>query len=201
MHLLLLHLFLIFHWSISNCCGFGAQLVETFPAHRSRGALKSKTYHGAKSKSSVVRVNPLIVNNNNNNRDRHSSNNNNNDNNDNNDRSSLVALFSNNNDGNENDNDNDRENVEKVGMNLSDGIELLSSYIIQFLGVALSLGLVLNVCGFGYTIDLERGLRIDRVENLRREYRFQKAQKEIMRASQRPGNLSLENSADDLLSK
>ena len=190
MHLLL-NLPLIFCCSSTTCRGFDLQLVET--ATRARGSLKLRAY----AKTSNVRVNTPIGFNNGDHR--HYVNN---------DRSSAVAvshyrstttvsiLFSNQND----DDGPEKEDEENVARNKSsDGISLLSSYAIQFLGVALSLGLLLNVCGFGYMLDLERGLRINRVENLRREYQFQKAQKEIERApsSKRP-NLSLENSADNL---
>jgi len=80
----------------------------------------------------------------------------------------------------------DQDNAKSVTTILSDGISLLSSFSIQFFGVAFALGLLLNICGFGYTFDLERGLHIDRVENLRREYQFKKAQREIARTSESP---------------
>jgi two-component system sensor histidine kinase CreC len=57
----------------------------------------------------------------------------------------------------------------EIVMKIFDGISLLFSYCIQFLGVAFSLGLVLYLCGFGYTFDLDNGLEIDRIENMRRE--------------------------------
>ncbi len=53
-------------------------------------------------------------------------------------------------------------------------ISLFVSYCIQFLGVAFSLGLVLNLCGFAYTFDLEHGLEIDRIENVRKEQQFRR---------------------------
>ena len=49
--------------------------------------------------------------------------------------------------------------------------------------MAFSLGLVLNLCGFGYTFDLDNGLEIDRIENMRRELQFRR---EIVRSSNSP---------------
>ena len=50
----------------------------------------------------------------------------------------------------------------------------LFSYCIQFLGGFFFLGLLLNLSGFGYTIDLDRGLVIDRISNIRNEVQFER---------------------------
>lgn len=51
---------------------------------------------------------------------------------------------------------------------------LLFSYCIQFLGAFFFCGFILNLLGFGYTVDLERGLVIDRMENIRNEVQFER---------------------------
>ncbi|KAL7527007.1 hypothetical protein ACHAXR_001755 [Thalassiosira sp. AJA248-18] len=53
-------------------------------------------------------------------------------------------------------------------------IFLLFSYCIQFLGAFFFCGLILNLLGFGYTVDLERGLNIDRIDNIRNEVQFER---------------------------
>ena len=50
----------------------------------------------------------------------------------------------------------------------------LFSYCIQFLGGFFFLGLLLNLSGFGYTFDLDRGLVIDRIGNIRNEVQFER---------------------------
>ena len=81
------------------------------------------------------------------------------------------------------DGDDPEDNKQPALMKIFDGISLLFSYCIQFLGVAFSLGLVLYLCGFGYTFDLDNGLEIDRIENMRRELQFRR---EIVRSSNSP---------------
>ena len=80
--------------------------------------------------------------------------------------------------------DDDETEVERQNKNpvaqIAEYISLLFSYIIQFLGVAFSLGLILNICGYGYTFDFERGLEIDRIENIRKELQFRR---EIVRSA------------------
>ena len=51
---------------------------------------------------------------------------------------------------------------------------LFTSFLIQFLGVCFSLGLVLNLCGYGYTVDLERGVHIDKMDKIRTEIQFRR---------------------------
>lgn len=60
----------------------------------------------------------------------------------------------------------------------------LFSYCIQFLGAFFFIGLILNFAGFGYTVDLEHGLVIDRMENIRNEIQFEREiERETMEGS------------------
>jgi hypothetical protein len=60
----------------------------------------------------------------------------------------------------------------------------LFSYCIQFLGAFFFLGLILNFVGYGYTVDLEHGLVIDRIENIRNEIQFEREiERETMQGS------------------
>lgn len=52
---------------------------------------------------------------------------------------------------------------------------LLFSYCIQFLGAFFFCGFLLNLCGFGYTVDFEHGLVIDKIQNIRNEVQFERA--------------------------
>ena len=80
---------------------------------------------------------------------------------------------------NKNDDDTTGKEENVIGK-LVNGIFYLFSYAIQFLGVAFSLGLLLNLCGYGYTVDMHRGVEIDRIDNIRRERQFQN---EILKTS------------------
>ena len=51
---------------------------------------------------------------------------------------------------------------------------LLTSVVTQSLGIAVSFGLLLNICGYGYTVDLEKGVHIDRMDKIRTEIQFQR---------------------------
>jgi len=60
----------------------------------------------------------------------------------------------------------------------------LFSYCIQFLGAFFFLGLILNFVGYGYTVDLQHGLVIDRIENIRNEIQFEREiERETMEGS------------------
>eukprot|EP00986_Skeletonema_menzelii_P019448 scaffold28060_cov148-Skeletonema_menzelii.AAC.2 len=60
----------------------------------------------------------------------------------------------------------------------------LFSYCIQFLGTFFFIGLILNFAGYGYTVDLEHGLVIDRIENIRNEIQFEREiERETMEGS------------------
>ncbi len=60
----------------------------------------------------------------------------------------------------------------------------LFSYCIQFLGAFFFTGFILNLAGFGYTVDLEHGLVIDRMENIRNEIQFEREiERETMEGS------------------
>lgn len=55
------------------------------------------------------------------------------------------------------------------------------SYTTIFLGVVFSLGLVLNLFGFGYQFSREKGLRIETIEELRIERQFEQVSKQYCR--------------------
>lgn len=50
----------------------------------------------------------------------------------------------------------------------------LFSYCIQFLGAFFFLGFILNLLGYGYTVDLERGLVVDKIQTIRNEVQFER---------------------------
>lgn len=50
----------------------------------------------------------------------------------------------------------------------------LFSYCLQFLGAFFFIGLILNFVGYGYTVDIENGLVIDRIDNIRNEIQFER---------------------------
>ena len=64
--------------------------------------------------------------------------------------------------------------VESISASVFSAIFLLFSYTIQFLGALFSIGLLLNLSGFGYTFDLESGLKIDKIANIRNEVQFER---------------------------
>ena len=53
-------------------------------------------------------------------------------------------------------------------------IDMVWSYTIIFLGACLSLGLVLNLFGYGYTFSIQDGLRIDTISQFRTENQFRR---------------------------
>ena len=55
-----------------------------------------------------------------------------------------------------------------------DATFLFASFVIQFLGVAFSFGLLLNLCGYGYMVDLEKGVHIDTLDKIRTEKQFER---------------------------
>ena len=50
----------------------------------------------------------------------------------------------------------------------------LFSYCIQFLGAFFGLGFIANLLGFGYTVDFEHGLTVDKIQNIRNEVQFER---------------------------
>lgn len=58
------------------------------------------------------------------------------------------------------------------------------SYAIQFLGAAFTVGLILNLMGYGYRFDFDHGLEINRLENIRNEIQFER---EIIREERGAG--------------
>eukprot|EP00594_Rhizosolenia_setigera_P000210 CAMPEP_0178946190 /NCGR_PEP_ID=MMETSP0789-20121207/4149_1 /TAXON_ID=3005 /ORGANISM="Rhizosolenia setigera, Strain CCMP 1694" /LENGTH=207 /DNA_ID=CAMNT_0020626157 /DNA_START=46 /DNA_END=669 /DNA_ORIENTATION=- len=67
-------------------------------------------------------------------------------------------------------NDSMKKTLKKIG----DGWDLLFSFGIQSVGLYFSVGLLLNICGFGYQFDLQHGLQIDTLENMRNENQFKR---------------------------
>lgn len=62
----------------------------------------------------------------------------------------------------------------KTVLQVFEFINLLWAYTIIFLGSALSIGLLLNLCGYAYTFSFTEGVRIDTIQMLRQESQFQK---------------------------
>lgn len=58
------------------------------------------------------------------------------------------------------------------------------SYTIQFLGALFTVGLVLNLVGYGYRFDFDHGLEINKLENIRNEVQFER---EIIREERAAG--------------
>ena len=54
------------------------------------------------------------------------------------------------------------------------GLFNIFSYCIQFLGAFFFGGLILNLLGFGYTFDLDKGITIDKIDNIRNEVQFER---------------------------
>lgn len=54
------------------------------------------------------------------------------------------------------------------------GLFKFFSYCIQFLGLFFFCGLLLNFAGYGYTFDLEHGLVVDKIQNIRNEIQFER---------------------------
>jgi hypothetical protein len=85
--------------------------------------------------------------------------------------------------------------VPKAVLQILSVVNLLWSFAITFLGVALSCGLLLNLCGYGYIVSKEEGihLRIDTLDQLRIERQFEKVAKQYERQykdnSQPPSSL------------
>jgi hypothetical protein len=55
------------------------------------------------------------------------------------------------------------------------GSYFLFAYAQIGLGIALSFGLLLNICGYAYTVSWKDGLVVDTIQKLREEQQFQKA--------------------------
>ena len=54
------------------------------------------------------------------------------------------------------------------GQLVADALLIVWSIAWQLVGAAFALGLVLNLCGYGYTFDLERGLEVNTLSELRK---------------------------------
>ena len=62
-----------------------------------------------------------------------------------------------------------------------DIVSMIFSYTITFLGALLSLGLVLNLCGYAYTFSLTDGIRIETIQQMRLEIQFENEIRRISR--------------------
>ena len=54
------------------------------------------------------------------------------------------------------------------------GLFNIFSYCIQFLGAFFFGGFILNLLGFGYTFDFDKGITIDKIDNIRNEVQFER---------------------------
>jgi hypothetical protein len=70
-----------------------------------------------------------------------------------------------------------KKGLQKVGLTLSFGW----GYLNIGLGALLSVGLLLNILGYGYSVSTEHGLVIDTLANMREDQQFQKAVIESMK--------------------
>lgn len=83
-------------------------------------------------------------------------------------------------------NDGMKKTLKKIG----DGWDLLFSFGIQSLGLYFSVGLLLNICGFGYHFDLQHGLQIDTLENMRNENQFKREMQRSGRQTQETSSIT-----------
>ena len=74
----------------------------------------------------------------------------------------------------EEDNDIEERGEPSATAKVTSALFTLFSYCIQFLGFFFFCGLILNLLGFGYTFDFDRGLQIDRIQNIRNEVQFER---------------------------
>jgi len=63
----------------------------------------------------------------------------------------------------------------KIFQRVIRSVYLLFAYAQICLGIALSFGLFLNICGYAYTFNGREGLVIDTIQTLREEQQFRKA--------------------------
>lgn len=61
----------------------------------------------------------------------------------------------------------------KVVLQIFEAVNLLFAYTMIFLGSLLSIGLLLNLCGYAYTVSWKDGIRVDTIQVLREEAQFQ----------------------------
>lgn len=57
------------------------------------------------------------------------------------------------------------------------------SYMIQFLGLYFTFGLLLNILGYGYSFDFQNGFQVDTMQNMRNERQFQREMDRMTRES------------------
>ena len=111
-------------------------------------------------------------------------------------RESSIVLFSI--DGGDDGEDQDRSKEEQQEMSsvsideekgpsalskASNAIFLFTSYCFQFIGAFFGFGLLLNILGYGYTIDLRRDqpLVVEKISDLRKEIQFEREIEREMR--------------------
>lgn len=61
----------------------------------------------------------------------------------------------------------------KLMLQIIDIVSMVFSYTLTFLGTLLSVGLVLNLCGYAYTFTWTEGVRIDTIQQMRKEIQFE----------------------------
>ncbi|EJK50782.1 hypothetical protein THAOC_30118 [Thalassiosira oceanica] len=113
-------------------------------------------------------------------------------------RDQSIVLFSSGDDGRGDDEDDCNEEQQGQGMStdsigqekgpsamskLSSAIFIFASYCFQFIGAFFGFGLLLNILGYGYTIDLrrEQPLVVEKISDLRNELQFEREIEREMR--------------------
>ncbi len=95
-----------------------------------------------------------------------------------------TFLSSNNSDDEESEGIEEERETNKTVRDATFSVFKLFSYCIQFLGTFFFIGFLLNLAGYGYTVDLEHGLVVDRMENIRNEIQFEREiERETMEGS------------------
>lgn len=74
----------------------------------------------------------------------------------------------------------DDDEPNSFGQVLKKTAETLDQFFWQSIGIAAAIGIVLNLCGYGYTIDWEHGLEIGKMGDIRTEMQFRR---EVERSS------------------
>jgi hypothetical protein len=95
----------------------------------------------------------------------------------------MAAEDPENNKETDNNNNDDEKEVTTTtpGQKLTEGVSMFYNYFILFLGVSLTGGLFLNLCGYGYVFSKAEGLRIDTLGTLREENQFRRVSKQYAR--------------------
>lgn len=80
------------------------------------------------------------------------------------------------------------------------------SYIIQFLGLYFTFGLLLNILGYGYSFNIQNGegFKVDKIENMRNEIQFQReVEREIYKTNNinNNRNMKYDSQQDTIIQK